>query len=798
MNPIRHIIASIILLLNLVGYAQRVEIHGRITDTDSKPISFATVRIVGTIVGTLTDEEGKYSMEASMADTITIAFSCLGYEPRERQIFGAIPDRSYVLNASLKKSNKRLKEVEVTEYRPHTDGMQRFSRENIRNVRSASGSAVEDLLSTLPGVTTPSEFSSQYNVRGGSFEENAVYINGTEIYRPQLVASGQQEGLSVINPDLIDNVSFSTGGFSSEYDDKMSSILDITYRRPLPFEASVTAGLMGVNATLGQSSSKFSQLHGFRLRKNTSLLTGLDEKGEYDPTFMDYQLNLIGTPSNRWILRASANIAFNDYKYTPTTRETSFGTLDNIHQLKIYFDGYEKDRYENWQSALGIGYKFNDKAGLGFNFGAALINELVTQDISSEYWLDNNEGQEQLGIGRSMQHIRDRLKINVLDTELKGYMGLNNHNLVYGGGLRMLRINERGNEWEMRDSAGYNIPSTGSSGFWYSQSSIQQLNTLKASIFIQDSWKVRLKNDGILQLNAGIRVSYLDFNQEIVVSPKFYLSWRPGKVDDWLFKFSTGLYHQTPFYKEFRQQVLTESGEYLVNLNKNIKAQRSLQITAGTDKTFRCYGRPFKLSMEAYYKYIFNYIPYQIDNMKIVYAGQNSGNADVTGIDIRFYGQFVPETDSWVSIGVMNGKQKVNGISAPMPTDRRYNIGVYFTDYFPGYQRLKLFMKGILNDGLPVYAPNTFGEKGYFRMPAYKRVDIGISLALVEPLKDGEKRTGAHKILRSAWVGFDVFNIFDMENVAGYYWVADINSKNYAVPNYLTGRQFNFTISLEF
>lgn len=800
MISFRLFISGLMLLLYLPLAAQGVEIRGRVTDTDSKPIPFATVRVVGTTIGTLTDEEGKYTMETRMADTITVAFSCLGYETRERQLFGATSERGYVLNAALKKSKKKLQEVEVTEYRSQTDGMQRFNGDNLRSVRSASGSAVEDLLSTLPGVTTPSELSSQYNVRGGNFDENAVYINGTEAYRPQLVATGQQEGLSVINPEMVDKISFSSGGFSSEYDDKMSSVLDISYRRPLPLEASLTAGLMGVSATFGQSTSKYSQLHGFRFRKNTSLLSKLDEKGEYDPSFLDYQLNIVATPSDRWIIRASANIAINNYKFTPSTRESSFGTVDENHQLKIYFDGYEKDRYENWQAAVGIGYKFSEKSGLSLNLGGALLNELVTQDISSEYWLDSeqNDSPAQIGIGRSMQHIRDRLKIRILDAELKGHIGLNNHNLVYGGSVKMLRINEHGNEWEMRDSAGFNIPASKDLNIWYSQSSNQELSTFKASLFLQDAWKVRLDDGGFLQLNAGIRASYLEFNKEFIFSPKVFLSWRPGKTEDWLFKFSAGLYHQTPFYKEFRHPVLTESGEYFVELNKDIKSQRSIQLTAGADKTFRWHNRPFKLAMEAYYKNISNYIPYQIDNMKIVYAGENMGKASVAGVDFRFFGQFVPGADSWISLGFMSARQKINGISAPMPSDRRYNLGLFFTDYFPGYQRLKFFLKGILNDGAPVYAPNTFGEKGYFRMPAYKRVDLGISFALVEPLKDGENRNGIHKFLRSAWVGFDVFNIFDMENVSGYYWVSDISSRNYAVPNYLTGRQFNITLSLDF
>lgn len=791
----------VFLWVGFSACAQGIEIRGRVTDTEQQPIAFATVRVIGTSVGATTDDEGKYSFETRYNDTITVAFSCIGYETRERTIINADASRGYVLNATLKSNSKELSEVEITEYKAQTDAMQSYNREQLNGVRGASGSAVEELLATLPGVITPSELSSQYNVRGGSYDENAVYINGTEMYRSQLVSTGQQEGLSVINPEMVDKIDFSSGGFSSEYDDKMSSVLDITYRRPLPFEASITAGLMGVSATLGQSSKKFSQLHGFRYRKNSSLLSTLDEKGEYDPSFLDYQLNMIYTPSSRWILRVSGNIAVNNYKFTPTTRETSFGTISDAHKLKVYFDGHEKDRYENWQGSAGIGYKFSEKSGIGLSVSGALLNELVSQDISSQYWLDNDDENittGTIGIGSSLEHIRDRLKISVVDAELKGYLGLNNHNITYGASLKALHIKESVNEWEMRDSAGYNITKDKNFSLWYSLKSQQNLSTMKFSFFFQDNWKIRLNNDGMISVNAGIRFSYLDFNREFLVSPKVFVAWKPGRTSDWLFRLSTGLYHQTPFYKDYRRITSATDGEYLITLNKNIKAQRSFQLTVGADRTFRWSNRPFKLSMEAYLKTISNFIPYQIDNMKVIYAGENKGSATVAGIDVKFFGQFVPGADSWISLGLMNATQSVGGIRVPMPTDRRYNLGLYFTDYFPGYSRLKFFLKGILNDGIPVYAPDTFGERGYFRMPAYKRVDLGVSFALVQPLKPDESKTGVHKILRSAWLGFDIFNIFDMENVAGYYWVADITSKNYAVPNYLTGRQINFTISLEF
>ena len=795
MRPLNLITVFITFLSSLSLFAKGIEIRGRVTDIDHKPIPAVTVSILGTTQGTFTDEEGKYTLETAAADTVTVSFTCLGYEPRQRSIVHAFSEQGYIINATLKKSNISLSEVEITEYKAQTDGMQSLDASIARKTRDASGGNIESLLATLPGVVSSSELSTGYNVRGGTFDENAVYINGMEVYRPQSIASGQQEGMSVINPAMTENIKFSTGGFSAEYDDKISSILDITYRRPQKFQASLTASLMGLSALLGQSTERFSQLHGFRFRKNSSILSTLDEQGEYDPKFLDYQLHLQGKLNSKWNIGFFGNIAINNYKFTPISRITTFGTIDDAKQFRIYFDGKEYDRFESWQGRANLNYVWKKNADITLNLGGTLLNELLTQDISGEYWLDESGSAEssenlesELGIGKTLQHQRNRLKTRIFEANIKGHIAFNNNHITYGLGANHRKISENTREWEMHDSAGYSF-------MHRSLVSNQSVNMLRFYAFIQDSWRMKISEDGLLGINVGLRLSHTNFNRETILSPRFLLSYIPGSGRGWVFRLSGGVYYQSPFYKEFRQTSTTDGTYYYTSLNKELKSPRSLQFVLGADKTFRAFERLFKLTGEIYYKNIKNLVPYEIDNLKIVYSGKNSGTGNIMGLDLRLFGEFVSGSDSWISIGLMNATQRVDGVKSPMPTDRRYNLALYFTDYFPKIPRLKFFLRGILNDGLPVFSPNTYGEKGYFRMSSYKRIDIGLSYALV---KEREDEYYKNRFIKSAWLGFDIFNLLDISNVAGYYWISDVNGINYAVPNYLTKRQFNLTLSIEF
>lgn len=773
---------------------------------DSQPMEFVTVRIAGTALGTTTGLDGSYRISAPQQDTLTVVFSCIGYQELRRQLIK--PKGDLALTVRLKAKDHALTEIEVTDFRKQTGQMQTIDRESYKLAADASGGSVESMLTTLAGVNSNNEMSSQYSVRGGTYDENSVYINGVEVYRPQLVSSGQQEGLSVINPDMVSSIQFSTGGFGVEYGDKMSSALDITYREPEAFEGSVSGSLMGGSLTIGQSKGKFSQLHGIRYKRNASLLSSLESKGEYDPNFFDYQTNLIFKFNKKWKASFLGNIAVNNYKFTPVSRETNFGTSTDAKSFKVYFDGGEKDRFETYFGAVNLQYEPSRSTRFNLLASGYLTNELVAYDISGEYWLDRagttGEGNPdnavggELGVGRYHEHARNRLKISVFSLGLSGHTSLKNHNLSYGINFNRQTIMERTREWELRDSAGYTLPTDGQNiRMIYNLTSNHDISTTRMAFYLADSYRLNT-SAGYFALNGGLRFSYWDFNKEFLVSPRINVAFIPERNNSLTFRFATGLYYQQPFYKEFRRPEEDAEGNTVITLNKDIKSQQSLHFILGGDYTFRAMGRPFKLSGEAYYKKLNRLIPYEIDNLKVVYDGVNSSDGYTMGLDLKLFGQFVPGTDSWISFSLMKASENLNGVSVPRPTDQRYSFALYFTDYFPKFPKLKFSLRGIFSDGLPTTAPHSSRDKGYFRAPAYKRVDVGLNYALLSPLKDDEEPRGLHRWLKSVWLGVDVFNLLDISNVSSYYWVTDVNSIQYAVPNYLTRRQFNIRLTVDF
>ena len=724
----RHTLILLFLspLLALIGYAQ-VKIHGKITDANGEPVEFATVRIGGTAIGTTSGLEGDYSLSCPAADTITVHFSCIGYREETRRLIDASGD--VTLNMRLQLTTEMLQQVEVTELKKQTGSIATIDASELRKNPDASGGSVESLITTMAGVTGSNEMSSQYSVRGGSYDENSVYINGIEVYRPLLITSGQQEGLSVINPDLVGAIGFSTGGFPAEYGDKMSSVLDITYRQPESFEGSLSASLMGASLSIGQGSKKFSQLHGIRYKRNSSLLSSMDTKGEYDPTFFDYQTNINWQLTPKFKLSLLGNISVNHYKFTPQNRTTTFGTTADAKQFTVYFDGHEKDRFETYFGAISLDYRLSRSTNLQLLGSAYLTDELVAYDISGEYWLDqagtSNIGGE-LGVGRYHEHARNRLKASVLSLALKGETAINpRHTLTYGLNIQGENIMDRSREWELRDSAGFSLPSDGLNlRMVYNLASHHDLSSTRFSAFAQDAWKINTAA-GFLTLNAGLRLSYWSFNKELLLSPRVTVGFIPEKSPSWAFRFATGLYYQSPFYKEYRVPVSDDKGNQTIELNTDIKSQRSFHIIAGTDYTFRALNRPFKLSGEIYYKALSDLVPYEIDNLKIVYSGLNESSGYATGIDLKLFGQFVPGSDSWISFSLMKTSETLHGVKVPRPTDRRYSLGLFFTDYFPKFPKLKFALRGIFMDGLPSTAPRSSRDKSYFRMPPYKRVDIG-------------------------------------------------------------------------
>lgn len=808
----KHIRFIIILCALIAGIAAApkvaaaVKIHGMVTDENNEPLEFVSIRIAGTALGCTSGLDGAFSLSAAEADTIRVIFTCIGYEEAHRKLIE--PKGDVTVNVKMTPASYTLKGVEVTEIQKQTGAIQKIDGSDYKLAPDVSGGSVESLLATMAGVSSNNEMSSQYNVRGGTYDENSVYINGIEVYRPQLVSSGQQEGMSIINPDMVGSIAFSTGGFPAEYGDKMSSVLDITYREPEAFEGAVSASLMGGSITIGSASKRFSQLHGARFKSNSSLLGSMDEKGEYDPKFFDYQTNMTFRASSKFKINFLGNIAINNYKFVPHNRSTNFGTSTDAKKFTVYFDGQEKDRFETYVGALTLSYAPNKANNFDLLVSGFLTNELVAYDISGEYWLDQagTNGSDddaeaiggELGVGKYLEHSRNRLRASVFSVGLRGTTGIRRHNISYGLTYNHENIFDRAREWELRDSAGYSLPvDPAALKMIYNLDSHHDIASNRIAFYVQDTYKLQT-SAGYLNINGGVRLSYWDFNKEFLVSPRLSLGFVPERAQRWAFRFATGLYYQSPFYKEYRMQSVDADGNNIISLNRNIKSQRSFQIIGGADFTFRAFSRPFKFTAEAYYKLLGNLIPYEVDNLKIVYSGVNSSKGYTAGLDFKLFGQFVPGSDSWVSFSLMKTQEDLNGVKVPRPTDQRYSFALFFTDYFPKFPKLKFSLRGIFSDGLPTTAPRGSRDKGYFRAPAYKRVDIGLAYALLSPPKEGQTRSGFLRHIKSAWIGVDVFNLLDIANVSSYYWITDVNEMQYAVPNYLTRRQFNVRLSVEF
>ena len=798
----KRLISFLSTLLLIAGmYAENVKIEGKVIDQEEKPVEFATIRIGGTSIGTNSDLAGNYSLSVAPKDTLEVIFSCIGYKNVTRKLID--PKGLITLNVKLPTESTELAEVEVTGFRQNINGMQSFDKESFKTSPDVSGGSVEAMLQTMAGVNSSNEMSSQYSVRGGSFDENSVYINGVEIYRPQLVRSGQQEGLSIINPDMVGNIKFSTGGFPARYSDKMSSALDIAYRDPEALEGSLTLSLMGGSLAFGQSSGKFSQLHGLRLKKNNSLLSSLETRGEYDPLYFDYQTNITYRPTEKLSFNLLGNISLNHYNFKPADRETSFGTAQDTKQFKVYFDGEERDRFETYLASFTTTYNINRASNLEFSLAGFQSNELVSYDISGEYWLNQagTAGEEtiggELGVGKYMEHSRNRLRASVFQMALKGRTVIKRNNISYGIVYQNEKFHDRTKEWEWRDSAGYSLP-TQPEGVHliYNLSSRQDVSSNRLAFYVEDALYFDTQKF-YMTLNGGIRFSYCDFNKEFLVSPRVNFNLVPIDHNRWNYRFALGMYYQSPFYKEYRLAQTDALGNSSIMLNRNIKSPLSVQFIFATDYTFRMMDRPFKITGEAYYKNLSRLISYEYDNLKINYSGQNDSKGYIMGMDFKLFGQFVPGSDSWITFSLMKTQQTLNGKKVPLPSDQRYSIGLFFTDYFPKFPKLRFSLRGVLSDGLTMTAPHVSRDISWFRAPAYKRVDVGLSYQLVGAPRDGVRPYNFWRHFKSIIIGLDCFNLFDMSNVSSYYWVTDVNNIQYAVPNYLTRRQFNVRLAIE-
>ena len=772
----------------------KVKLSGRVIDDEQNPVLFAVVRIEGQAAGTTTDLQGRYKLEFNTADTVVVSFSMLGYETKKRTLIK--PRGDLRLNVTLQTQRIDMGEVTVKEVRRQMNTTQHLNAENLKRLPSTTGNAVEELVATQAGVSTHNELSSQYNVRGGSFEENSVYINGVEVYRPLLISSGQQEGLSVINSDMVENINFSAGGFEAKYGDKMSSVLDITYKKPKKFEATASASLLGAGIYVGYAKKGFSMTHGVRYKTNQYMLGSLETKGEYSPRFLDYQTYLSWSPNRRWSVDFIGNISQNKYDFLPADRQTNFGTMQDVKSFRVYFDGKEEDLFRTLFGTLSLSHSFTDRTKLSLLASAFATKEQETYDIQGQYWLDETNTTEQLGVGTYMEHARNYLDANVKSLKLAFAHKPDGHDIQAGLTWRHETIKENSREWEMRDSAGYSIPHTGDRlDLIYNLRSANRISSNRLEMYGQDTWRFTNTKGGIFSFNYGLRLSYWSWNKEFLASPRMSLGIIPAFNDNFTFRIATGLYYQAPFYKELRDTV-TAHGSTTVQLNRDIKSQRSFQVVVGGDYKFKLFDRPFKFTTEVYYKALSNLIPYNVDNVRIVYYGGNIGTGYTTGIDFKLFGEFVEGTDSWISFSLMKAQQKVNGKSFPQATDQRYNLNFFFSDFFPGSTRWKMTLKASIADGLPFGPPHTGLERMAFRAPAYKRVDIGMSYRLL----DNEDRRNDKKFIRhfrNIWLGVDCFNLFDIANVSSYYWVTDVTNQQYAVPNYLTGRQINARILIE-
>lgn len=797
-------IIIICLIATLKMMAQEFTLQGRVTDDDNNPVELATVSVVSQGKVAFTSLKGEFSMHLHSADSVAVKFSMIGYKTKVRIL--RKPRGKQTLQVVLHTDATMLGDVNVTGEKIQSDQTQEIKIKDINMAPSANGNGVEGIIQQQAGVSTHSELSSQYNVRGGAFDENSVYINNVEVYRPFLVRSGQQEGLSVINPYMVGKIGFSTGGYGAKYGDKMSSALDITYKtlkakgkKPV-VEGSLAASLLGTDAYIGIGTRKLSWLNSVRYKTTSYLLGSLETKGEYKPNYLDYQTYLSYQPNKRWKIDFIGYISDNHYNFEPSDRETSFGTMENVKSFRVYFDGHEKDRFLTYFGTLGITRNITRNTSLSLLGSAFYTKEQEKYDIQGQYWLDQTETSENLGVGTYFEHARNYLSARVMSAKLMLRHKVQKHNVEAAVTLKREHIEENSIEYEMRDSAGYSVPHTGKDLYMiYSMKARNELNANRMETYIQDTYRF---SGGIADstgngqthytLNYGVRMSHWNFNRETILSPRISLAIIPANHENTTLRLAAGLYYQAPFFKELRDTT-TVNGVTVASLNEKIKSQRSIHFIAGYDYRFRMNDQRFKFSAEAYYKALSNIVPYSVSNVKVVYYGQNECSGHAAGLDFKLYGEFVPGTDSWLSLSLMDTKMKLNGKSIPLPTDQRYAVNLFFTDYFPGSRKWRMSLKLAFADGLPFAAPHKELETNSFRATAYRRADIGMSYQLLDNSRH-EKKT----FLKNVTLGVDCLNLFGIDNVNSYYWVTDVTNQQYAVPNYLTGRQLNARVLLEF
>ena len=803
---------SCLLLTSLcVSGQQTAVVFGHITDSEHQGIINANITVAGIPGGTTTDKNGNFELTVPAEKNITLTITFIGYETRTIDLKLKTGERKEIREI-LKPSSTSLPSVEIRDQQLPTNSFNRIDPKTISLIPSANA-GIEDLIKTMPGVSSHNELSSTYSVRGGNYDENLVFVNDIEVYRPFLISSGQQEGLSFLNPDLVSSISFSAGGFDARFGDKMSSVLDIRYKKPTSFAGSFDISLLGANAHVeGLISKKISYLIGARYKSNSYFLKGLDTKGDYKPKFYDIQALINYDINSRWELSVLGTFSDNSFKLIPQTQTTTFGDFFNPYKIMIFFDGQEVDHYQNWMSAATLTFKPNKKLRLRLISSVYQTSESETYDISGEYWIGAVEPPtsilgggssgnitEILGVGAYLNHARNYLDGTVFNIEHKGNYESGNSSMQWGINYQHEFFQYVVNEWQLQDSAGYSLPHPADSigSKTPPRGSLVLNNVVKNqseeqsnrySAFLQNTWTFRSEKTNI-SVTAGLRSNYWDFNQQFLLDPRVNISFKPYWKKEVVFRLSGGYYSQPPTFRE-----LTDLNGSIVN---GLKAQRAIQAVAGSDFYFNAWGRPFKFVGEAYYKYIDNLIPYTVDNLKIRYYGTNNAFGYATGVDLRVNGEFVKGIESWASLSIMKTEENIDGAWVPRPTDQRITLSIFFQDYIPHYPSWRMNLTLFYGTGLPFGAPSTPLSQQTMRMPPYRRVDIGLSKQLFGPNTKFSKKN-PFRIFHSMWIALDIFNLLQISNTVSYLWITDINNHQYAVPNYLTPRQFNLKLQVTF
>ena len=839
----KKLLLSILLLLPAFVFAQRPTgvLFGKITDDNGKAVEFVNVAVQNTKYGVVSDARGSYNLTLPADTLINVVFSFVGYEEIKINV-QLKPGERRKHDVKMQVTSTMLTEVTVHDQSIKSSTITRLDAKETVLLPSAGAGGVEDMVKTLAGVSSTNELSSQYNVRGGNFDENLIYVNGIEIYKPFLVGSGQQEGLSFINSRLVSNIDFSAGGFSVEYGDKLSSVLDITYKKPTIAASSLTLSLLGADAhTEGMAfKGRMSYLIGARYKNTQYLLGAMDTKGDYKPNFADVQGLITYNVSSRLEITALGYYSRNSYLMVPTTRQTDFGNLQASYRLKIYFDGQELSKYTTGLGAISLNFSPNEDLNLKLIGSAYSAVESETYDIQGQYWiglLETNPGSEQQGdvianqgVGTYIEHARNSFYSRVFNLDHKGAYKYRDNVLKWGLRYQHQLFDDIINEWDMSDSAGYTQPHSVDSILNPNnpmQTPLELKNVAKGHNelqvnnldgYIQNSWQLESEKGNIWVLTAGLRANYWGYAGSVNVSPRAGIALQPNNHPDMTFRLSGGVYVQPPFYRELRM-----FDGSLVSKDK-ASVQKSYQVVLGHEYKFMAWDRPFVLTSEIYYKYLKDIIPYQVDNIRIRYYADQKATGHAYGLDMKINGEFVKGIESWASMSIMrtteniqyfidaNGnilsQTDINNGSAyvrdtiisgiPRPSDQRINFAIFFQDYLPMIPSFKVNLKLIFGTGLPFGASEAERYKQTNRMTPYRRVDLGFSKQLIGDETSFRNPRNPLNYIRNCWLSLEVFNLLGVNNVSSYMWVTDVYNIQYAVPNYLTNRQLNLKLILEF